>query len=224
MALETAQYINNLNASNPLSTDSVAQADDHIRLIKSAVKATFPNITGPVTATQGQLNSPIPAGIIAMWSGALLAVPSGWALCDGSNGTPDLRNRFVVSQGSTYPLGTTGGGTTTSSGGSHSHTTSTTGSHSHSGVTGGTALTVDQIPSHTHTYQTDGTDGSRLLAAGGSFSVDGNTATTSSTGGSQTHTHTISSDGAHSHTVSTASDHTHTVTPPYFALAYIMKV
>lgn len=56
MALETATYINDLNTSNPTGTDAKAQGDDHIRLIKSAVKATFPNVTGAVTPTQTELN------------------------------------------------------------------------------------------------------------------------------------------------------------------------
>ena len=61
--------------------------------------------------------SGIPAGLIAMWSGATNAIPSGWALCDGNNSTPDLRNKFIVgantSTGDTsYPgvsVGATGG-------------------------------------------------------------------------------------------------------------------
>jgi hypothetical protein len=57
MALENATFINGLNASNPLSTDNVSQADDHIRLIKTTVKATFPNVTGAVTKTHTQLNN-----------------------------------------------------------------------------------------------------------------------------------------------------------------------
>lgn len=56
MALETGTYINSLNASNPASTDGVAQADDHIRLVKATVKATLPNVTGAITATQAELN------------------------------------------------------------------------------------------------------------------------------------------------------------------------
>ena len=56
MALETGTYINSLVASNPVSTDGIAQADDHMRLIKSTVKATFPNITGAVTANHTEIN------------------------------------------------------------------------------------------------------------------------------------------------------------------------
>jgi hypothetical protein len=57
MALESGTYINSLNAANPASTDGLGQADDHIRLIKSAIKATFPNLDGPVTATVANLNN-----------------------------------------------------------------------------------------------------------------------------------------------------------------------
>lgn len=56
MALETATYISDLNSSNPTSTDPVSQGDDHLRLIKSALKTTFPNVTGAVTATHIELN------------------------------------------------------------------------------------------------------------------------------------------------------------------------
>lgn len=57
MPLESATYLSDLNSSNPANTDSLSQADSHLRLIKSTVKNTFPNITGPVTATQAQLNT-----------------------------------------------------------------------------------------------------------------------------------------------------------------------
>ena len=56
MALETATYISGLIATNPVATDGLAQADDHMRLIKSTIKATFPSITGAITATQAELN------------------------------------------------------------------------------------------------------------------------------------------------------------------------
>ena len=57
MALENGTYVNSLVTSNPASTDGIAQADDHIRLIKSVLKNTFPNITGAVTVTQANLNN-----------------------------------------------------------------------------------------------------------------------------------------------------------------------
>jgi microcystin-dependent protein len=51
----------------------------------------------------------VPSGCIVMWSGSVASIPSGWLLCNGSSGTPDLRNRFLVGAGSTYSVGGTGG-------------------------------------------------------------------------------------------------------------------
>jgi len=48
-------------------------------------------------------------GIICLWSGAIVDIPAGWQLCDGSNGSPDLRDKFVVGAGSTYNPGNSGG-------------------------------------------------------------------------------------------------------------------
>lgn len=56
MALENATYISDLVTSNPQSTDSVSQADDHLRLIKSTIKTTFPSVTGAVTKSHSQIN------------------------------------------------------------------------------------------------------------------------------------------------------------------------
>ena len=51
----------------------------------------------------------VPTGLISMWSGSVAAIPGGWQLCDGTNGTPDLRDRFIVGAGSSYAPGNTGG-------------------------------------------------------------------------------------------------------------------
>lgn len=56
MGLETATYISDLNTSNPTAGDPKSQGDDHLRLIKSTVKTTFPNVTGAVNPTQVQFN------------------------------------------------------------------------------------------------------------------------------------------------------------------------
>jgi len=51
----------------------------------------------------------VPVGGIIMWSGAINAIPEGWALCDGTNGTPDLQDRFIVGAGNGYAAGAKGG-------------------------------------------------------------------------------------------------------------------
>lgn len=56
MALETGTYISDLNASNPTEADVRSEGDDHLRLIKATLKATFPNVTGAVSASHSELN------------------------------------------------------------------------------------------------------------------------------------------------------------------------
>ena len=61
--------------------------------------------------------SSIPSGGIIMWSGSIDNIPSGWVLCNGSNGTPDLRNRFIIGAGTLYSVGSVGGSTNHNHGG-----------------------------------------------------------------------------------------------------------
>lgn len=162
------------------------------------------------------LSATVPTGGIIMWSGTIATIPTGWNLCDGSNSTPDLTDRFVVCASSddagsakaniTGSLTISGGASDTSS-----IATSSDGAHTHTGTTGSHVLTVNEIPAHTHSTSSTA---STAVSGSGGFYPTGST-TTGSTGGGAGHTHTISSDGAHTHTVD--------ITPPYFALAFIMK-
>lgn len=186
----------------------------------------------------------MPSGIILLWSGQTLNIPTGWALCDGQNGTPDLRNRFVVGAGSTYVVGATGGSDTvaltTNNLPSHNHgfsgSATSNGSHNHTATLSLSGLTTSSAGEHTHTYpyydhntspyRVDGLDSNNKTATGYK--------NTSSAGG---HTHTISGSGsisiaaggAHTHTVTgtignTGSGSAHENRPPYYALCYIMKL
>lgn len=161
---------------------------------------------------------PTPANTLVMFYGtvasALLAYP-GWVFCDGTNGTPDLRDRFIVGarQDSGGSAMTNITGTLTQSGGSV--TTSSNGGESL--TTGGTSLTIAQLPSHYFTLpNTQPTTG-----PGGYPSIAGRSTNMSSDGTNVTNT--LGSGAAHDHTVTT-SNHTHTAVPPYFALVYLMKV
>ena len=71
----------------------------------------------------------VPSGAILIWSGASNAIPSGYVLCDGQNGTPDLRDRFIIGAGSSYSVGSTGGAT------EHSHANTTLGKRDAEGGT-----------------------------------------------------------------------------------------
>lgn len=55
------------------------------------------------------LSNGVPSGAIMMWSGTVATIPTGWLLCDGQNNTPDLRNKFIIGAGDTYAFGATGG-------------------------------------------------------------------------------------------------------------------
>ena len=56
MTVETATYLGDLNATYPAGSDARSEGDDHIRLLKTVLKATFPYVTGALTATHTELN------------------------------------------------------------------------------------------------------------------------------------------------------------------------
>ena len=77
MGLETGTYISDLVITNPLGSDAKSTSDDHHRLIKSTIKATFPNITGAMTATHIQLNTiPLLAPIASPTFTGVVTVPT----------------------------------------------------------------------------------------------------------------------------------------------------
>ncbi len=127
---------------------------------------------------------------------------TSWVLCDGGSdgkgGTvPNLLGRMILGASDAHPAGSTGG--------------SETHSHSLSGTVGATTLTVEQMPSHTHPVpllvKSDGA-GSNI-----SRTVNGNGVITGATGGSQSHTHTLSGASGEASGL-----------PPYYALALIMRI
>ena len=73
----------------------------------NVVISTYDNIYGIPSTTAG--GTTIPAGAIIMWSGSIGSIPAGYVLCNGSNGTPDLRDRFIVGSGNNYSVGSSGG-------------------------------------------------------------------------------------------------------------------
>jgi hypothetical protein len=151
--------------------------------------------------TEFQLLNPpaLPSGVITMWSGSIASIPGGWYLCDGTNGTPNLRDRFIVGAGSTYAVNATGGSAD-----------AVVVSHSH------TATSTVTDPSHAHrqqgyTYTSAAPGGGTPLAS--NYSTTDMGATTSVATGITVNT-TVSTTGVSG---------TNANLPPYFALAYIMK-
>ena len=119
--------------------------------------------SGQILVSAGGSNTPtwgnaFVAGMIMLWSGSSATIPSGWVLCDGTNSTPDLRNRFVVGATSTYAVGATGGSAD-----------AIVVSHTH------TATVTD--PTHTHTLSTV-TSGVGVAGGSNGVGVSGTTLTT----------------------------------------------
>jgi hypothetical protein len=167
----------------------------------TATTAEINYLDGVTSNVQTQIDNfiAIPSGGIIMWSGSIASVPSGWYLCDGNNGTPDLRNRFVVGAGDTYAVDATGGSADAVV---VAHT------HTYSGSTNTTGA-------HTHTIEAPTPGASTLTFNKGSESGTPGTFSTSSAGN---HSHTFSGT-----TASSGSSGTNANLPPYYALAYIMK-
>lgn len=170
-------------------------------------------------------------GMVMMWYGALINVPANWQACDGTNGTPDLRDKFVIGAGSAYSLNATGGATAASG------NTGVGGDHDHGAATGSTVLDETTMPEHTH----------RLYAVENAFdsNADGWTSTASmgvpgedvgpfdyrqANGAGVDLIEPVGGDGAgHDHSISGSGTHTHSLgsistLPPYHALYFIMFV
>ncbi len=136
----------------------------------------------------------VPAGAIIMWSGAIGSVPTGWQICDGSNGTPDLRDRFIVGAGSTYAVGATGGAAEVT-------------------------LSVAQMPAHNHsasTNQTGGIEFSRTDRHGGGIYYGTGTIHYENNSSMGNHSHSVTVNN-------TGGGQAHENRPPYYALALICK-
>jgi len=181
-----------------------------------------------------------PAGVIVMWSGTLATIPDGWVLCDGGNGTPDLRQKFVMgAPAATNPGGTGGANSITlaiANLPSHTHGKGTLGADSAGAHTHGEGtLGADSVGSHTHSYNDYYTANQGLLTAEGTWGTHwavgaDHARTTGPAGG---HSHTVSgstaSGGAHPHTISGSTASTGGGTafdnrPAYYEIAYIMKL
>jgi hypothetical protein len=153
---------------------------------------TYDNLYG-ILQTAPTVSATVPSGLIAIWSGSLGSIPSGWVLCNGSNGTPDLRNSFILGAGSTYAVGTTGGSAD-----------AIVVSHTH------TATVTD--PGHLHNVQHGaGTQGSTGTEMQNSAGTNGYTQTSTATTGVTVANASVGVSGTNANL------------PPYYALAFIMK-
>lgn len=160
--------------------------------------ATYDNLYG-ILATSATTTSPFITGMIMIWSGAIGTIPSGWVLCDGNNGSPDLRDRFVIGAGNTYSVAQTGGSANAVVV-SHTHTATFVG---------------DALPAHSHTY--NGITAPPYGAGGNAnFSSAYGANTNAVSAGTPTGTVSVN-------TATGGVSGTNANLPPYYALAYIFK-
>lgn len=163
--------------------------------------------------------SAVAVGTIMMWSGAIADIPAGWALCDGTNNTPDLRNRFVAGAGQTYSPGQSGG-------------------------LDAVALSVNEMPAHQHAASSVGAGSHQHWIEGTNADglsnrprwIPGETTVDMDYGGgrnadpgTQMWRGRVNTDvtGDHGHSIgveATGGGQPHENRPPFFALAFIMKV
>jgi len=229
MSLETGTYISDLVASNPTSTDLKSQGDDHIRLVKSAVKATFPNVSGAVTATHTQINAVTTlsaSGFISMWPTP--TAPTGFLLCngltvsrttyaalfavvgtifgvgDGSTtfGLPNYTDRMPIGAGSLYAANGQGGSKDAITV-SHTHTGSTgtqSADHTHTATS---TFTGSALATHNHSF--GGAPGGGGGGGGGDYNTSyGSTTVSAVSAGTPAGTVATSNSGV-------SANHTHAV-------------
>ena len=177
-------FVGASSGNNPIRVDAGIKYNPSTNILSATKFSGDGSLLTNIQAGQIVGNSIFVSGMIILWSGASNAVPTGFVLCNGQNNTPDLRGRFVVGfhdSNGDYDVNDTGG--------SESVT-----------------LTVNQIPAHTHTHtkatHPSGSGPEQNQSGGPEDRTNfGDTGTTSSTGGGQSHENR----------------------PPYYALCYIMK-
>lgn len=190
--------------TNPIVLDAYGRTPSEIWMqtgysykfvIQTAAAVTLQTLDNiyPILQTATATVSPVPTGAIILWSGSIGSIPSGYVICDGTNSTPDLRDRFIVGAGNTYAVA----------------------------ATGGSADAI--VVSHTHTATSTVTDPGHLhssIFATASGSNPGVLNNASSSGNTATATTgiTVATTNASTGTSGTGANN-----PLFYALAYIMK-
>jgi len=202
--------------SNPIVLDSSGRVPYEIWMLAGySYKFVIQSSTGtslitldnlyPILQNAPAVSGSIPSGLIAIWSGSTGSIPSGWVICDGTNGTPDLRNSFVLGAGNTYAVGATGGSTDAIVV-SHTHTATSTSTVTDPGHSHKVATTNGSgNPTNPSAARGEDPGSSIVYTAPTNSQTTGITVATSTTNA----TAGVSGSGANM--------------PPYYALAFIMK-
>ena len=146
-----------------INTDYNSETTSLTQTVTQQMQTTTETCTQQYQQMQQTVNNAVenaisvPVGGIIMWSGATSTIPSNYHICDGTNGTPNLTNNFIVAAGDTYSVGATGGEAT------HTLTIDEMPSHSHNITTGTAGYSSSFLPSvqQSGTYQTSSVGGSQ---------------------------------------------------------------
>ena len=190
---------------------------------KTARENADTGLQNQINALQTNTNLAFVRGMIIMWSGPASSIPSGWALCDNKNGTPDLRDRFIIGAGSSYAVGASDGATTQSV----TLTTNNLPPHNHT-------ITIQGAGSHSHDFKDYYYAEQKISDVNSDYFYNLNR----NTGSGDTdydnhnllyHKHSTDSAGSHTHSASigdtgSGSPFTVNTMPPYYALCFIMKL
>jgi hypothetical protein len=148
-------------------------------------------------------------GIIVMWSGSIGSIPAGWALCDGTNGTPDLRDRFIVGAGNTYAVGATGGQANIDL--AHTHAAGTLANANENAHTHADGSLATDTNAANNSNSQEVQSGTGVVVAADVHSHSHSHDVTGASGAGSNHTHSIS--GATGSQLSSAAENR----PPYYA-------
>lgn len=203
---DSAETSARINADNTLQTNINTEITNRT----NAVNAEATTRTSNDSSLQAQINTNaaflVPSGGIIMWSGSPTAIPSGWRLCDGSSGTPDLRGRFIVG----YNASDTDYNLVGKIGGNKTHT-----------------LTIAEMPAHNHFTHAIGS----ISGPGGPFYLSTANVAYSGGGGDGFGRSTFPSSsmqtgyaGGSSSATTFGSNTAFDIRPQYYALCYIMKL
>lgn len=218
--------------------DNADKIDAGVQTLDSRVDALETQMASVLTRL-GVVEGWFPPGVVVGWHGLLADCPAGWKVCDGVDGRPDMRDKFLVGTGPSHGHQSTGGAA------SRTVQSTLNGQHAHAGQTKDTVLSVGQMPSHSHAawtdeqgYHTHGVDagnsvdspgaggalsgvsgGYRLrgisLAAGGQHAHN---VGVGNQGGGGAHNHGLWDDGNHQHDITVATE------PPWYAVYFMIRV
>ena len=206
--------IKNTNFKDEIVLSNETESEDYLTRT-ATVNVYYKNETSPrvslAVLRTNAATSDMPVGTVISWFGNISYIPDGWLLCDGSKGTPDLRNRFITGAGDIYAIGDIGGEASVK-------------------------LSANEMPNHFHSFgYHNNNNGGYFLTAASTMRLPNRAPGTypgkwnGSGGGSYWSWDSGSSFGSGQNLItsyqitSSAADNAHENRPPFFALFYLIK-